>query len=295
MLDYRINTFLTVCKHMNYTMAAEELHITQPAVSLHIRFLEEHYHTKLFSIEGKRIHLTNEGVLLKRAMTTMKHDQLVLQEKIEDQEDKFLNFGATRTIGDYVMPKKIIEYKSKYPMTKLQMLVDNTEALLQKLDSGDIDFAIIEGYFPKNDYEHLEYRKARFIAVAETNYADALQNSTLEDLLKESVILREHGSGTREILERHLRQHNFSIQDFSKVMEIGSISAIKSLVSSGLGITFLYEDAVSAELEAGLLKEILISDFSLYNSFTMIWRKNSLYFAQYQELFCDFFIALSPE
>ena len=294
MLDYRINTFLTVCKHMNYTMAAEELHITQPAVSLHIHFLEEHYHTKLFVLEGKRVQLTKEGSILKHAMTTMKHDQIILQEKMATQEERNLNFGATRTIGDYVMPDKIQIFKLKYPMARIQMIVDNTKSLLHKLDSGEIDFALVEGYFPKNEYDYLEIRRARFIAVAEPNYANALQNCTLDVLLKESVILREQGSGTREILERQLRQHNYSLQDFAKIMEIGSILAIKSLVSSGLGITFLYEDAVSAELEAGLLKEILISDFSVHNNFTMIWRKNSLYFAQYQGFFNDFFIALSP-
>ena len=96
MLDFRMETFLTVCQCMNFTRASEELHITQPAVSQHIRFLEKYYHTKLFHYEGKKLRLTNAGELLRNASLTMKHDELFLQNEMirEGEELKEIRFGA---------------------------------------------------------------------------------------------------------------------------------------------------------------------------------------------------------
>jgi LysR family transcriptional regulator, transcriptional activator of the cysJI operon len=290
MQDFRMETFLTVCRVLNYTKAAEVLNITQPAVSQHIRFLEEHYGVKLFSYEGKKLNLTEAGSHLRNAAITMKHDEIILSELLKPSAHLKFIFGATLTIGNFVMPEKLARYLSKDPQADVRMLVDNTETLLQKINSGELDFAVIEGYFRKNEYNYKVFSRERYISVCSCSYVFKQEPKTISDLFGERIIIREPGSGTREVLERHMKERNCSVQDFQQVMEIGSISAINSLVCAGCGITFLYEAAVKRELESGTLRQIPLTDFEVYNNFTMVWRKNSIFDARYLHIFDELFI-----
>lgn len=286
MLDFRMDTFLAVCETMNFTRAAEKLNITQPAVSQHIRFLEEYYDTRLFQMRGKKTELTRAGKLLQSVGLTMKHDVLSLRKEIRElQEKKSLRFGVTLTVGEFVIPDPLGRYLMLHPDISLKMEVANTQALLKKLDGGEIDFALVEGYFAKNEYEHLVYATEPYIAVCGKRYAFRKDPKRLEELMGERLILREPGSGTREILERCLEERNLSLYDFSNRIEIGSIAAIKELVREAYGVTFLYEAAVKKELREGTLQKIPIEDFSVAHDLTFIWRRGSAFSEQYKKLF----------
>lgn len=284
-----METFLTVCRYLNYTNAAKALHITQPAVSQHIRFLEDYYKIKLFYYERKKLRLTEAGILLRNATTTMKHDEIIMSEQLKTGGSSRLVFGATLTIGDFIMPEKLAHYMAEDQEAEVRMLVNNTQTLLKKIDTGELDFAVIEGYFRKAEYDYKVYSRQQYIAVCSGPYVFKQNPNTVSDLFGERVILREPGSGTREILERYLEERNCSIRDFQQIVEIGSISAIKQLVSAGCGITFLYEAAVKRELESGILHQISIADFEVYNNFTMVWRKGSIFYERYLKIFEEFF------
>jgi len=288
MQDFRMETFLTVCEHMNYTKAAEALSITQPAVSQHIRYLEEHYGIRLFQYEGKRLHLTNAGQQLRRAAATIKYDEAILCDQMLAGFQRRLIFGATRTIGDFVLPDRLARYIANHPDTEIRMIVDNTANLLRQIDDGSLDFAVIEGYFHKSEYDYQAWRSERFIAVCAATYQFHKLPRILSDLFDERILLRESGSGSREILERRIEENNDSIRDFRQVIEIGSIHAIKSLVAAGCGITFLYEAAVAPELAGGILKKIELSDLNIIHNFSVVWRKNSLYADEYRTIFTEF-------
>jgi len=287
MLDFRIQTFLTVCRLNSYTRAAEELHITQPAVSQHIRYLEEYYGVRLFCYRGKKLLLTEEGRMLLSAAATMANDVTFLREHMRAERRKKLVFGATRTIGDFVLPVKLSSYILSHPDTDIRMLVDNTENLLKKIDDGELEFAVIEGYFPKAEYEHKPYSSERFLGVCAASYPFSREPQTLGDLFGERILLREPGSGTREIFERSLKQKNHTLGDFKQIIEIGSIHAIKSLVAASCGVTFLYETAVKAELRSGLFREISLADFNTTFDFTVLWCKNSIYGGRYNEILSE--------
>ena len=111
---------------------------------------------------------------------------------------------------------------------------------------------------------------------------------SVEDLFQERLLLREQGSGTREVLERYLSAKNLSLADFRKVMEAGSLQTIKELTKAGCGITFLYEVAVRRELADGVLKRIPLEDFHISHEFAFIWRRGSIYADRYRELFRRF-------
>ena len=274
---------------MNFTRASEKLNITQPAVSQHIRFLEKHYNTKLFRYEGKKLQLTGAGEILRNASLTMKHDELSIQdEMLKAEDEKELRFGATRTVGDALMGNILERYLRKYPEARIHMEVDNTRELLLRLDEGEIDFALVEGFFKKSEYESQVYSVENYIAVCSPDHQFQKEPVSVEDLFQERLLLREQGSGTREVLERYLSAKNLSLADFRKVMEAGSLQTIKELTKAGCGITFLYEVAVRRELADGVLKRIPLEDFHISHEFAFIWRRGSIYADRYRELFRRF-------
>lgn len=286
MLDFRIETFLTVCQTMNFTRAAELLHITQPAVSQHIHTLEAQFGAKLFAYAGKQLTLTPAGHLVLQTATTMRHDVHRLQELLRQQSTRRrLCFGVTLTIGEYVMPEPLIRLLRQEPDTQIRMHVANTADLLHLLDEGAIDFAVVEGFFPQQEYDSLPYRTERYVAVCAPDYPFAAPPRCLEDLLGERLLTREPGSGTREVLERVLREHNRTVDDFRALTELGSLDAIKSLTRAGLGIAFFYEPAVRTELTAGTLRELTLEGGSMTHDFTFLWRRGSVFAGWYREIF----------
>ena len=289
MLDFRMETFLTVCRYMNFTRASEKLNITQPAVSQHIRFLEKHYNTKLFRYEGKKLRLTGAGEILRNASLTMMHDEQSMQNEMQETEKEAeIRFGATRTIGDSVMGSVLEKYLARYPQARIHMEVENTHDLLVRLDEGRIDFALVEGFFKKSEYDFQIFSREKYIAVCSPDYIFQNTPDCIEKLFQERLLLREEGSGTREVLERCLEAHNLSVQDFDKGMEVGSMQTIKELTKAGCGITFLYEAAVRRELEEGSLRQIPLQDFPVTHEFAFIWRRGSIYADWYRELFRRF-------
>lgn len=289
MLDFRMETFLTVCQCMNFTRASEKLNITQPAVSQHIRFLEKHYNTKLFRYEGKKLRLTGAGEILRNASLTMMHDEQSMQNEMQKTEKEAeIRFGATRTIGDSVMGRVLEKYLARYPQARIHMEVENTHDLLVRLDEGKIDFALVEGFFKKSEYDFQIFSREKYIAVCSPDYIFRNTPDRIEKLFQERLLLREEGSGTREVLERCLEAHNLSVQDFDKRMEVGSMQTIKELTKAGCGITFLYEAAVRGELEEGSLRQIPLQDFPVTHEFAFIWRRGSIYADWYRELFRRF-------
>lgn len=289
MLDFRTETFLAVCGCMNYTRAAKMLNITQPAVSQHIHHLEEYYHVKLFRYEGKKLRLTSAGEKLRSAMLAMIHDEETLRADLQQSErEHILRFGATRTVGDVLMGSILADYLSRYPEAKIHMIVENTRELLNRLDLGVIDFALVEGFFQKREYDFRKYSDEPYICVCSPDYTFLGSPERMEDLFLERLLVREEGSGTREVLERYLDSRNLGLEDFKNVMEIGSLQTIRELTKNGCGITFLYEAAVREDLKKGLLKEVRLKDFHVFHEFAFIWRRGSIYADRYQEIFRRF-------
>lgn len=290
MFDYRLETFICVCKHLNYTKASEELNITQPAVSQHIHSLEENYKVKLFTYDKKRLQLTQEGMLLLNAATTMKHDDIHLREKLLQVKNykNELTFGSTFSVCEYILPQHINNYLMNNPDTNVKMVVANTKQLIERINLGEIDFALIEGNFSKSEFDSLLYSKENYIAVCGNDYKFKNNVTTFEDLIDEKIILREEGSGTRDIINKFAQEKNIEIDDFVNYIEIGNINTIKYLVKHNLGISFLYEATVIEELKNHELKKINLKDFNITHDITFIWRKNSIfkehYIALYNEL-----------
>lgn len=286
MLDFRVYTFLTVCEYMNFTKAAEALHVTQPAVSQHIRYLETLYGIRLFASEGKKIHLTPAGKKLLYAATTIKNDELFLKEQLRcvPSRGPALRFGTTRTIGEAVISAPLAEYIHSHPNADISVAIGNTDELLRKLDTGEIQFALVEGYYSHELYDSLVYRTEPFVPVCAVCHSFEKEPGRLKDLLEEHLLVREPGSGTRDILEKNLEINNIHLADFIHITEIGSMHVILKLLEKDAGITFLYKTAVEQGIRDGIVRELHLRDFEMEHDFAFIWSKGSIYGEEYREI-----------
>ncbi|MCU6763279.1 HTH-type transcriptional activator CmpR [uncultured Roseburia sp.] len=275
MLDYRIDTFLTVCQEMNYTKAAQLLNITQPNVSQHIKWLEERYQQKLFEYQGRKLVLTAAGRLLKETAKAVCHEEIILKQQMEtlQNQKREIFFGVTKSVNEGSMKRNITKFIRTYAGNKIRFVVDNTQKLLDDLSDMKLDFAIVEGNFDKSMYDYLVLSQEAFIPVCASGYQFQRPVKGIEDLFVEPLIVREEGSGSREIFENMLGARNAGIWSFSSVMEIGEIREIKELLKAGSGISFLYEMAVKDELEEGSLIHIPLTDLDIRHEFAMIWLK----------------------
>lgn len=285
MLDYRMYTFLTLSEVLNYTKAATLLCITQPAVSQHIKYLEQNLQVKLFQHNGKELQLTKQGYFLAESLKSMVADEKKLTTTLKqmDSDIQHLKFGATLTIGEFILPEKLNSFLSVHTNTSISMVVENTSVLLDMLQHGEINFAFIEGYFKKSEYAYTLLSKERFVALKGGNYNLKKEVSTIEDLLGETLIIREDGSGTREILTRILNEKNLTLSDFTRTIEIGNINAIKHLVNKNQGITFLYEAAAKEDIANKELEIIPLTNFAIEREFNFITLKNSIFQEEYNE------------
>ena len=287
MLDFRIYTFLELCKTLSYTKTAEKLHMTQPAVTQHIKFLEEFYKNKLFLYSGRTLSLTEYGKLLHRYLVAMNSDSEKVREKILNlsSNNHTLNFGATLTIGEYVIPKVLRKLSSDYPEINVSISVKDTKLLLEKLENGDIEFLLVEGFFEKTKYDSFLFSKEEFVAVCSNKNRFSQGEFTFEDLLEERIIVREKGSGSRDIFEKILYDNNLSINDFNKKYEIENIKIIKELVKNNAGITFIYKTAIEEEIKKGEITVIKLKNFHAEREFNFVFLKDSIHKQEYKNWF----------
>lgn len=292
MIDNRVITFLTVCRELNYTKAARRLHITQPNVSQHIRWLEDYYQQKLFIYRGRKLELTPAGEILKNAAVAMKHEEALLKKELSELEEpgkETVSFGITRSINEGTQKEKIVDFIKKFSHGRVHFYVDNTKNLLEKLEREQIDFCIVEGNFDRSRYDSITLSKESFIPVCAGRYPLPEREMKLEQLCREPLIIRESGSGSREILEDILHSRNYTYENFASVMEIGDISVIKELLAEGCGITFLYKTAVEKEIQSGKIREILLSDLHVRHDFSVVWLKTLHFREQFERLAEQFY------
>ncbi|NLY30885.1 MAG: LysR family transcriptional regulator [Firmicutes bacterium] len=283
MLDYRHQTFLVLCRIGSYTQAAKVLNLTQPAVTQHIKALEAHYGSPLFTYANRTLTLTEHGKLLYEFASRVSSDSDILTERLrqKDLASPHLRFGATLSIGQYIMPSLIKQILATMPATSVSMVVENTQHLLEKLVQGDIQFALIEGIFDKTAYHSELFAMEPFIGVCSKDSLLADRPVSFDELISHHLIVREPGSGTREILESLLHQHNFSINSFAKVTEIGNKEAIKQLVKDDLGITFLYRVVAQEELARGELRELSVKGMDVQHELNFVFLKGSQHSEEY--------------
>ena len=249
-MDQKLETFLTLCKTMNYRRAADSLHLTQPAVTKQIQALEAQYGVRLFSYDERKLRKTAQGEILERYAIGLRYNDEELSRLLAQKPKTLLRIGATKSIGDYILIPEIRRFLSQ-PENELFFTVDNTQHLLTQLDAGELDFVVLEGIFDKRRYDCFLLREEPYIGICAQDHPWSGRQVPIETLFTERLILREPGSGTRNILERELTQQGYTIESFRGVVCISSFKIIRELVAGGCGVSFLYEAVVRHEPQFG--------------------------------------------
>lgn len=293
MLNFRIHSFLEVYRLRSFSRAAEKLCLTQPAVSQHIKYLEEDFGRALFIVRGRDVLPTPEAEILYRYAETVEADARRTRERITAEHSGYrFRFGATRTIGEFVLPACIAAWLAEHPQSEISMVVDNSEALFAALHAGSLDFVFIEGIFSRDDYNASTLVRDRMIPVCASGSRFASRSAPSgpvdwSALFNETIIVREKGSGSRLLIEQALAADNLSLDSFRSVLEIGNIGAIKELVRRNIGISFLYERSVSEDLQRGILDSINLGNFNVSHDYSFVCLKNSVFESE-NEAFLNF-------
>lgn len=290
MLDTKVKTYLAVCRTLNYTHAAEQLNLTQSAVSQHISSLEKYYGVKLIEHCGKTTKLTDVGLTLRDAFEVMQYNENMLEKHLKQTPSNLfqhINIGTTLTAGEYIVAPAIISYLQKHSYTTVDICSNSTEVLLNYLRESKIDCAFVEGVFDKSAYSWDVLCQQKMLCVCSP--LNRLANGTyaLTDLFKEAIIIREENSGSRKVLLGALEDKNFSINSFNKIFTVSNISVIKEFVKKNLGISFIYEAAVSDEIKSGELCEVKIKDFDVSHEIAFIRPKNIVFENELYSIYLD--------
>jgi DNA-binding transcriptional LysR family regulator len=266
----QLRVFRAVCDNSSYSRAAEEMALTQPAVSLQIRQLEELLGQPLFEYTGKKLYLTEAAEALKRTsedifgrLESLDMQLSTLQGSLQGQLKL-----AVESSAKYFAPHLFAMFRESHPEVSLQLVVvDHTQAL-QRLSANRDDLLLISQVPTDMDLEFLPFLDNAIIAVAPADHPLCQRSHLqLQDLTAWPLLIREPGSGTRRATERYCDQKR---AHFPLTMELGSLEAQREGVLAGLGLALLPRHAVLRELERGALRELPVAELPLMRSWCLV-------------------------
>jgi len=279
MEDHKLRVFCAVAETKSFSKASELIHLTQPAVSLQIQAMEELYETRLFDRSGNTINLTPAGeILYKRAKEILALYSEAQQNisEITGAIKGSLSIGASSTIGNYLLPHIIAAFKKKVPQVNISLVVSNTKTITEKLNAGEIDIALVEGDVSKQRFSVETLISDDLVVVMSPAHPWAeRRNLPAIELTKEPLILREEGSGTRQIILKHLEEHGIKLDQLKIALVMGSTESIKGAVEEGLGVSIMSGWAVRKWLKQGLLKAATFKDLKFHRTFSIISPKRN--------------------
>ena len=274
MENFRLKVFRTVAEKHSFRHAAEALYLTQPAVTLQVKALEDEVGLKLFDRSGKSIALTEAGSRLLRyaeeisAMVQAAREALT---QLKGPNHGELKVGASTTIAQYVLPKILGEFVSQQAAIHISIISGNNDKIVHDALEGEIALGLIEGP-ARQPLLKTEFFLADEIAViVPTNHSWADRVITLEELASAPLIVREDGSGTRRVVENTLRDAGIHIKDLNFVMQLDSTEAIKASVEAGLGVGFVSRRAIRKEVRLDTLKEVTVDSLRFWRDFSILY------------------------
>jgi DNA-binding transcriptional LysR family regulator len=273
-MDFRLKVFYTVALRLNFTKAATELYISQPAVSKHIQELEETYKTKLFERNGSKIALTPAGeVLLKYTKNIFEIYREIDfdMSSFSNERQGLLRLGASTTISQYIISPVLARFHQKQQDIKVNLLNGNTEQIENALISKEIEIGIVEGQSKNQSIKYIPFLKDELVLVCNSKNPLVQQSKiSLDDLKRMKFVTRERGSGTLEVIEFALKQVGLKIADLQIEMQLGSTESIKSYLFNSDCLAFISIHAVSKELKNNELMVLDVENLEIERYFYII-------------------------
>ncbi|WP_099157027.1 selenium metabolism-associated LysR family transcriptional regulator [Virgibacillus ndiopensis] len=281
-LDH-LKVFYTAATTKSFSETAKILHLSQPSVSQQVRKLEEYLNIKLFTRTTKKISLTPAGELLYKNTETIlnlvhhtEREINLLSETIHGE----LMVGASLTIGQHILPYVLGQYIKAYPKVDIHLKILNSEHIVEHLKSGEINLGFIESMISYPELSQKPFMEDELVLTSSTNYSHiqiSESNSiSPNDLFSLPIILREKGSGTRQVVEEYLIKSGLDPNKLNVILELENTESIKSAVESGIGVTILSKSAIRKELQLNTLKPITIEGIKLIRKFYTVFIENTI-------------------
>ncbi len=272
--NFRLKVFRAVAAHLSFRKAGEALYLTQPAVTLQVKALEEELGTQLFARSASGVRLTDAGQLLL-------HYAQQLHDLAEDAENRLaalkgvaagdLVLGASTTIAQYVLPGLLADFSRGFPAIQLRVFSANTEQIAEGVASGRFGLGLIEGPALRRDLKVERWFDDELLLVAPASHEWAeLGVIPAEKLAGEPFVMREPGSGTRHVVERGLRKAGIRLSSLRIVMELDSTEAILSCIEAGLGVGFVSEWGIARRVNSGALVKLRLGSGKIGRSFSFV-------------------------
>ncbi len=276
MADRRLQVFHTVARLLSFTKAADELHMTQPAVTFQVRQLEEQFNTRLFDRTHNRISLTEAGHRVFESAGKIFQLYAEMDNSVRELTGDIsgiLILGASTTIAEYMLPVLLGDFKEKFPDVVIRLKVANTDGIVSQVENNMIDLGVVEAPVSNKNLVVEKCREDELVLIVPLNHPLANNDVvSLAEITKYPFICREEGSGTREVLIESMHAAGISNTDLSVSMELGSLEAIKGAVEAGMGVSVLSSATIVKELKLGSLVAIKL-DPPLTRPFSFVHQK----------------------
>ncbi len=270
----QLEIFLQLAKNPHLGKVAESIGLTQSAVSMAIKSLEEALEKKVFDRINKKLILNEYGrMLLKKVEPQVR--------LLGDTENLFrdenyigeIKVGVSSSIANYLIPQIIYSFKEKYQKATIHMETGNTHDVIGFIEHGQVDMGFVEGEFDSVDVKHEILGDDELYVVSGDGEMDCHREYGIEDLLDKKWVLREKGSGTREVFLNHLGEHKNHLNVF---MELDHAGGVKSVLHNKDTLSCLSQYCVRKELVSGLLQRVNIRNFRFTRSFYTVWHRSKI-------------------
>jgi DNA-binding transcriptional LysR family regulator len=274
MADFRLKVFYTVAKRLSFTKSADELFISQPAITKHIHELEDEYKAKLFERNGNRISLTKAGNLLFAFAENVfeRYDNVAFEiNALDKRKEGMLRLGASTTVSQYIVAPLLAKFRNKFKDVQLSLITGNTTYIEKALLDKDIEIGIIEGHSKNTEISYHPYLKDELVLVCSSQHPLINRNELSLDELKDiRFVQREHGSGTLDVIDHALKEAGLNAAELQVEIRLGSTESIKSYLMNAPCMAFISIHAITDQLKSGELKVIDVDGLSIERTFYII-------------------------
>lgn len=269
MLDvYELTVFLAAAETENFSEAARQLHLTQPAVSMQIRALERKLDVDLFHRTGRTLALTEQGKVLLPLARDMLSRTFQIEQELESLKGEVvghLKLGCSTSTGKYILPHLVARFRTCHPKVQITIFNHNRNTVLNELDDGSVQLAVVSSQPTGSDVVFRHFFTDHVVLIVPAHHPWAQRDLIApEELHQADFILRgDSASGTRQEVEAMLETVNLSLSDLNLVMEIGNSEAISMAVEEGIGVAFVSRTVARRGIELGRIKEVQVAGVSL--------------------------------
>ena len=273
-MDYRLQVFARVAEQQNISAAARELNISQPAVTHHVKMLEEAFQATLLTRSRSGVTLTEAGQILlahARQVALLEDEAAVKIRRGESALSGRLRLGASTTVTQYYLADILTRFKKRHHGVIIEVIEGNSETVIARLLEQRIDLGLIEAPCRRRDLRVQQFFEDELVFIVPVDHPLAKKRQVApEELLKHPMVSREHGSGTRQCVERSLAQSGVDIRRMKIVQDLPSTEAIKRAVAAGLGIGCVSRIALTQELATKSLAVVKVRGLEIRRPFSTI-------------------------